>query len=130
MELHPSFHHAVTSRSAQANAKVLRRFYRRACGFTVETEKVFYDSRRGKVVRAKTKEYYPPSETAAIFWLKNREPEYWKDRHELTGKDGAKLAADIYNVLNVTISSEEAIDAYDKLLQIEAKAISFKDKVT
>jgi hypothetical protein len=26
-----------------------------------------------------------------IFWLKNRRPDLWKDRRELTGKDGADL---------------------------------------
>lgn len=28
-------------------------------------------------------EHYPPDTTAAIFWLKNRQPEKWRDRKEI-----------------------------------------------
>lgn len=35
----------------------------------------------------------PPDTTAAIFWLKNRDPKRWRDKQELqhTGKDGEAL---------------------------------------
>lgn len=37
--------------------------------------------------------YYPPDTTAAIFWLKNRQKDKWRDKvdHELTGKDGGAI---------------------------------------
>ena len=28
-------------------------------------------------------EHYPPDTTAAIFWLKNRQPEKWRDKKEV-----------------------------------------------
>lgn len=33
--------------------------------------------------------------TACIFWLKNRQPAEWRDRHELTGADGGPLNATV-----------------------------------
>lgn len=125
---HPEFRRAVEDASVAANMNVMQRLYRRAMGFSVPMEKVFYDSRRGKVVRAETREYYPPSEIAQIFWLKNRMPDKWKDRHELTGKDGSDLAGDIYNLFNMQVSPDAALETYNELLKIEAKAIEFKDK--
>lgn len=43
--------------------------------------------------------YYAPNMTAAIFWLKNRKPNVWRDRpkqvEEDDARDGAKLLANI-----------------------------------
>lgn len=38
-----------------------------------------------------TKKLYPPNVTAMIFWLKNRQPERWRDRQEHTGADGGPI---------------------------------------
>ena len=53
-----------------ADAEVVQALFRRATGF-----------RLGKM-------YYPPDTTAAIFWLKNRQPERWRDvrRTEVSGE--------------------------------------------
>lgn len=34
------------------------------------------------VLTKKTKKHIPPSNTAQIFWLKNRRPQYWRDKVE------------------------------------------------
>ena len=102
----------------------MKRFLRRALGYNYESEKVFYDVKRGKIIRAKVKEHVPVDVKAGIFWMINRMPDKWRDRVELTGKDGEKLAGDIYNFLNVVVKPEEALDAYGKLLEIEAKALA------
>lgn len=41
----------------------------------------------------RVKKYSPPDTTAAIFWLKNRLPQKWRDSHalELGGKDGGPI---------------------------------------
>ncbi len=43
--------------------------------------------------RNSVEKYYPPDTTAAIFWLKNRQKDKWRDKvdHELTGKDGGAI---------------------------------------
>jgi hypothetical protein len=120
LKKHPEFRDAVHSQSSRANVKVMQRLYRRAMGFRIRTEKIFYDVKRGDVVRVPTTEYYPPSETAIFFWLKNRMPDQWKDMKEVNGSPGAPLAADIYQSINAAVTVEQAADAYDELLKIEA----------
>lgn len=86
-----------------ADERVERSLYHKAVGYTFDSEKVF--QHQGEIVRAKTREHVPPSDTAAIFWLKNRRRDQWRDKQEFehTGKDGAPLAA----VVNVTIGGTE-----------------------
>lgn len=59
-----------------ADDRVERALYTKAVGFYVDTEKVFCSE--GGIVRAKTKQYYPPDTAAAFIWLKNRRG--WTDR--------------------------------------------------
>jgi hypothetical protein len=40
------------------------------------------------VIRAGIVEHYPPDTTACIFWLKNRQPQRWRDRVEVQHQDG------------------------------------------
>jgi hypothetical protein len=53
--------------------------YRRAIGYTVSEEKMFYNSKGGYVHKEESVKHYPPDTTAAIFWLKNRNPKMWRD---------------------------------------------------
>lgn len=75
---HPEFLQSIKAGKTLADAEVADRLYQRALGYSHESEKVF--QYRGQVVRAKSREHYPPDTTAAIFWLKNRQPDKWRDR--------------------------------------------------
>ena len=57
----------------------------RACGYEHEEEKVFCHN--GEIITHTQTKHYPPETVAAIFWLKNRHPDRWKDikRTELSG---------------------------------------------
>lgn len=74
-----------------ADERVEQSLYRRAVGYSFDSEKVFQF--QGKVVRAETVEHVPPDTTAAIFWLKNRKPADWRDKREMehTGPDGGPI---------------------------------------
>lgn len=61
--------------------QVERSLYQRAVGYSCETVKIF--THQGQVIRAEYREHYPPDTTAAIFWLKNRRPEQWRDKQDL-----------------------------------------------
>jgi len=39
---------------------------------------------RGKWYKTTIRRYVPKNHVALIFWLKNRDPEHWKDRHDVT----------------------------------------------
>ena len=61
--------------------RVERSLYQKALGFTREAEKVVIID--DVPVKVKYEEYVPPSDTAMIFWLKNRRKDQWRDRHEI-----------------------------------------------
>lgn len=87
----PAFCQALKAGKDVSDERVERSLYHKAVGYTFDSEKVF--QHQGQVVRAKTREHTPPDTTAAIFWLKNRRPDEWRDvnRTEHTGKNGGPI---------------------------------------
>lgn len=80
---------------------VVKSLHKRAIGYdfievTREPRKVGEDPSTGEpkvelTVTKEVKKHIPADVTAAIFWLKNRNPQEWRDRHEVTGDDGGPL---------------------------------------
>lgn len=57
---------------------------KRALGYEYEEEKQKYEA--GVLVeKTVTKKHVAPDTTAQIFWLKNRKPEQWRDKRDITG---------------------------------------------
>jgi hypothetical protein len=100
----PEFWHALKAAKDAADERVERRLYERAVGYAVEIEKIVVS--RGKVIRLKTVEHYPPDTTALIFWLKNRQPEKWRDKVD------PGLAATQFNFIGMLPSEEEWLAKY------------------
>ena len=76
---HSEFSESIKKGKKNADANISAALYHRAIGFTKkDCEKVF--QYQGSIVRAKTNEYFPPDTAAAIFWLKNRQPQLWRDK--------------------------------------------------
>lgn len=88
---HPEFSESIKLAKEIADKNVERSLYRKALGYEFESEKVFCNE--GSVTRVPIREFVPPSDTAMIFWLKNRKSAEWRDRtaHEHTGKDGGPI---------------------------------------
>lgn len=89
---HPEFFESLKRGKALADANVAERLYQRAMGYSHEAVKIM--QYEGSPVVVPYTEHYPPDTTAAIFWLKNRRPDVWRDKvqNEHTGKDGGPLA--------------------------------------
>ena len=85
---HPEFCAAITNGKEHADERVERALYHKAIGYTFDSEKVF--QYEGQVIRAPIVEHVPPSDTAAIFWLKNRRSGVWRDKqeHGITDNEG------------------------------------------
>lgn len=94
---YPEFAAAMQERE-RADNRVIGKLYARAIGMTVveeieEMRPTATDEATGEPVkemvltRRVTKEV-PPDTTAAIFWLKNRRREQWRDRHDIEVVDG------------------------------------------
>ena len=99
---HPDFFEAIKAGKLYADMNVVRSFYRRAVGGYEYTETTYVTVEGGKKrkkgesapMKVKTVvKHCPPDVTAGIFWLKNRIPEWWRERlrAEITGKDGGPI---------------------------------------
>lgn len=88
---YPKFSESIKKGKAVADAEVSDRLYQRAMGFVAPDIDIRVIENR--IVETPLEKYYPPDTTAAIFWLKNRQKDKWRDKvdHELTGKDGGAI---------------------------------------
>jgi hypothetical protein len=78
---YPEFCESAKLGKEAADARVEQSLYRKAVGYTYDSEKVFQFG--GQIVRAPVVEHVPPSDTAIIFWLKNRRRDQWRDRQDV-----------------------------------------------
>lgn len=96
---HPEFMESIKKGKMLADANVADRLYQRAMGFEHESEeiKVVSDGQGmgSSIERVPVTKVYPPDTTAAIFWLKNRQPKKWRDKqeHGFTDNDGNDVPA-------------------------------------
>lgn len=84
----PQFCVSIKKGKEIADAEVANKLYRRATGYShPEVDIKMYE---GGIITTKLTKHYPPDTTAAIFWLKNRKKDKWRDKQEvgLTDKDG------------------------------------------
>ena len=99
---YPEFGAAVLHGKASVfDPKVERALAQRALGYAVDTEeiKVIKD----KVVRVPVRKHYPPDPTSCIFWLKNRNPEAWRDVWKID-----------HEVKQVDVTSEQLLEQIRK----------------
>lgn len=88
---HEEFRAALKLGKEAADDRVVDSLYHRAVGYTFEAVKIF--NANGAPLVVPYREHVPPDTTAAIFWLKNRRPEEFRDKsvQEITGKDGGAV---------------------------------------
>jgi hypothetical protein len=87
------FLNALKMDKEAADDRVERSLFQRACGYTFDSVKIFQF--QGAEVVVPYREHVPPDTAAAFIWLKNRRRGEWRDRHEVTGADGAPIAHSI-----------------------------------
>lgn len=88
---HSEFLESIKKGKAIADGNVTDRLYQRAMGFVAPDVDIRVIE--NKIVETPFDKYYPPDTAAAIFWLKNRQKDKWRDKqdHEVTGKDGGAI---------------------------------------
>lgn len=79
---HVEFYEALKKGKIQADAIVAKSLYNRALGYEHKAVKIVADAKTGMDHKVEYVERYPPDTTAAIFWLKNRQPKLWRDKVE------------------------------------------------
>ena len=75
---YPEFCTSIKKGKVVADAQVVDSLYNRALGMEVEEVEVRGDG--DDEIKRVTKKHIPPDTTAQIFWLKNRQPELWRDK--------------------------------------------------
>jgi hypothetical protein len=111
---HPKFLEALKKGKAEADAVVAEKLYHRAKGYSHPEDKIFNNN--GTPLVVPTIKHYPPDTTAAIFWLKNRQPDQWRDKREVE-HGGSVEKRYVYEITQRLIKDTEALDLADQLLQ-------------
>lgn len=78
---HPEFLESIRKGKAEADANVAKSLYERAMGYDHEDTHV--SNYQGAITLTKLRKRYPPDTAAAIFWLKNRKSDDWRDKQEV-----------------------------------------------
>jgi hypothetical protein len=121
---YPEFLSAITTYKKAFDGLVERSLAQSAIGYTFDEEIVKINN-DGDVFRANTVKHVPPNPTSAIFWLKNRRPDEWRDRQqmEMSGPDGQPIQNEV--VIDARRILEQQLTAMrDRLAQ------EMRDRVT
>lgn len=99
---HPEFSASLKAGKTAADAQMAASLYKRGLGFEfiekqpIKLKEVEYENGRRvreteRVEIVDVQRVVPPDTTAAIFWLKNRRKQDWRDVHQVDGSAGAAL---------------------------------------
>lgn len=109
----PKFFESLKDWKAEADEKVVRSLYERACGYTCKETKIA--SHEGMIMDMKEiDKHYPPDPTSMIFWLKNRQPDEWREKQD--------IEFDLSSIPNAQLT-EMAKIALGKIDEIEDKEV-------
>jgi hypothetical protein len=102
---HPEFLEAINAGKEIADAQIAEALFHRARGYSHRAVKIFMPAGASEPVYADYIEHYPPDATSMIFWLSNRRKDQWRQRQEVTGKDGEALMQPMIHVTTNTPST-------------------------
>lgn len=75
---HKEFLYSLKEGKAEADRKVEMSLFERATGYYAPD--IHFSAFEGIVTETEYIKHWPPDTTAAIFWLKNRKPDEWRDK--------------------------------------------------
>lgn len=78
---YPKFMQSIKNGKDTADTNIANSLYNRALGYSHNAVKIIVADK--KVQQVPYVEHYPPDTTAAIFWLKNRNKEKWRDQQNI-----------------------------------------------
>jgi hypothetical protein len=84
-KVHEEFSESLKRGKLEADAVIASKLFHRAKGY--EHPEVITATFQGQITDTlEVVKHYPPDTTAAIFWLKNRQPKQWRDKTEIEAK--------------------------------------------
>ena len=84
-QAHQEFRESIKRGKVVADASVAESLFKRAMGYSHPEDDIRTVSVGGglsQIVITPTTKHYPPDPAAMFFWLKNRQPDKWRDRIE------------------------------------------------
>lgn len=93
---HKEFCESLKRGKIEADSIVASKLFHRAIGYNHKAVK--FATHEGQITdQVEYVEHYPPDTTAAIFWLKNRQRDKWRDKTETehSGNVGVQIVDDI-----------------------------------
>lgn len=107
---HPKFSESIKKGKVVADGEVAQKLYQRAIGYQYTESKT--ESEKGQIVKTtQTTKTVVPDPTAQIFWLKNRQPDKWRDSknidHTTKGEKLESSKEDIKSELKRILSGED-----------------------
>jgi hypothetical protein len=131
---YPKFRKAIIKGRDLADAKVAKALYEAALGYSHPDKVIISNKQRefdskGRTIRewvepleVDTVKHYPPNVTAAIKWLKARQPEVWSDRVEVKGN------ITMHHQVDLSQFSIEELEVLSKLGQGEVEDVDFEEQ--
>lgn len=90
---HDAFCQALKVGKEIADERVERSLYQKAIGYEQEEVKIFMPAGAESPVYAPFRAKVAPDTTAAIFWLKNRRSQEWRDKQDVEHSGGIQVEA-------------------------------------
>lgn len=104
------FLQALREGKAISDAEVSDKLFKRATGYSHEEDDIRVVA--GEIVITPTIKHYPPDTTACIFWLKNRQPDRWREKQDGQGRaEKEEVKPDEMN------DPEQAAEAYRRMME-------------
>lgn len=112
---YPAFDNALKKAKQTADEQVEQALFKRAMGYEhpdVDIRTVAIGDGRSTIVQTPIIKHYAPDTTACIFWLKNRQPNKWRDRTEHTGDEGGAIKVEVdYDLSRLSVEQLLALKA-------------------
>ncbi|MFD0965279.1 helix-turn-helix domain-containing protein [Seminibacterium arietis] len=117
---HSDFYESIKKGKMLADANVAERLYKRALGY--EAPDVDIRVINNQIVETSLIKHYPPDPTSAIFWLKNRQPEKWRDKQvqEISGVDGGAVQVAVKKEIDLSVYSDDELRLLRELKRKQA----------
>lgn len=121
---HYEFILALKTGKRIADLEVAEALYKKATGY--EHPDVDIKMYEGQIIQTPLIKRYPPDTTAAIFWLKNRQPKKWRDKQEIEHNGTSELPKINIIALGSGVDPKSKFDNLTKeekilLLELNAK---------
>lgn len=112
----PEFSESIKKGKQEADANVASMLYKKAIGYTQKKtipfklkETVNGEGSKERIELVEVEDYYPPEVSAQFIWLKNRQPELWRDKKEVEFEDKRNV--------NLDKLSDSALDELENALK-------------